>query len=295
MSNPIFTGVATALITPMNKDGSINFDKLAELVDFQIENGVAAIAASATTGEGSTLEHQEHLDVIKKVIEVANHRVPVIAGTGSNDTAYAVELSNESEQLGADALLMVTPYYNKTSQKGLIEHYKYISERVSTPIILYNVPSRTGTNILPETYKELAKIKNVSAIKEAGGNISEVAKTVSLCKDELTLYSGNDDQVLPIVSLGGKGVISVFSNMAPKIMSDLCNKALAGDFSGALEIQNKVLDVMNNMFIDVNPIPIKEAMNLAGFNVGGCRLPLCSTTPEKLEKIKASMICAGLL
>ena len=295
MSSTIFTGVATALITPMHKDGSVNLEKIDEIIEQQIEGGVSAIVSCGTTGEGSTLSREEHIDVMRHTIKAVNHRIPVIAGTGSNDTAFAVELSREAEQMGADALLLVSPYYNKASQKGLIEHYNYIADRVGIPIILYNVPSRTGTNISCETYKELCKHKNIVGLKEANGDISSVAHTVALCGDDLDIYSGNDDQVIPMISLGGKGVISVFSNFAPKIMSEITSLALEGKFKEATALQSKYLDLMNSMFIDVNPIPVKEAMNLLGYGVGPCRLPLCSTTPEKLEKIKNALKGVGLL
>ena len=291
----IFTGVATALITPMNEDGSVNLSKIDEIVEEQIEGGVAAIVSCGTTGEGSTLSRDEHVEVMRHTIKAVNHRIPVIAGTGSNDTAFAVELSKEAEEMGADGLLLVSPYYNKASQKGLVEHYTYIADRVNIPIILYNVPSRTGTNIACETYKGLSAHKNIVAVKEANGDISSVAHTVSLCGDSLDIYSGNDDQVIPMISLGGKGVISVFSNFAPKTMSEITGLALEGKFKEATALQSKYLELMNSMFIDVNPIPVKEAMNLLGYNVGPCRLPLCSTTPEKLEKIKAALKGVNLL
>ena len=291
----IFTGVATALVTPMNSDGSVNFKKLSEICDFQINNGVSALVACGTTGESSTLTDEEHVAVIREVIKVTNGRVPVIAGTGSNDTRYAVELSKEAEALGADALLCVTPYYNKASQKGLITHYTAIADSVNIPIILYNVPSRTGTDIKPSTYKALMSHKNIIAAKEANGSISSVAQTVALTEGKLDIYSGNDDQTIPIISLGGKGVISVFSNIAPKIMSDITAKALAGDYASAVALQNKYLDVMNTMFIDVNPIPVKEAMNIMGFDVGECRLPLCNTTEENVAKIRASLESVSLI
>ncbi len=285
----IFTGVATALVTPMNSDGSVNFKAFAELCDFQINNGISALVACGTTGESSTLTDEEHVAVIRECVKVTNGRVPVIAGTGSNDTRYAIDLSKEAQELGADALLVVTPYYNKASQNGLITHYTAIADSVDIPIILYNVPSRTGTDIKPSTYKALASHKNIVAAKEANGNISSVAQTVSLTEGKLDIYSGNDDQVIPMISLGGKGVISVFSNIAPKIMSDITAKALEGDYAGAVALQNKYLEVMNNMFIDVNPIPVKEAMNIMGFNMGECRLPLCNTSKENVEKIRASL------
>ncbi len=291
----IFEGVATALVTPMNADGSVNFKAFAELCDYQINNGVAALVACGTTGESSTLTDEEHVAVIRECVKVTNGRVPVIAGTGSNDTRYAIDLSKEAQELGADALLVVTPYYNKASQNGLITHYTAIADSVDVPIILYNVPSRTGTDIKPSTYKALASHKNIVAAKEANGNISSVAQTVALTEGKLDIYSGNDDQVIPMISLGGKGVISVFSNIAPKIMSDITDKTLKGDYAGAVALQNKYLEVMNNMFIDVNPIPVKEALNIMGFNMGECRLPLCNTTKENVEKIRVSLEKVNLI
>ena len=295
MKKTIFSGVATALVTPMREDGSVNYSRLAELVEWQIAEGVNALVACGTTGESATLNHEEHVKVIETVIAAAAKRVPVIAGTGSNDTAYAVELSKEAERLGADALLLVTPYYNKTSQAGLITHYQYIADRVNSPIILYNVPSRTGTNIAPATYEALSHHENIVAVKEANGDFSALMKTIQLCEGRLDIYSGNDDQVLPMMSLGGKGVISVFSNLAPAISSKMCRLYLSGEREEALRMQMKYLDVMNDLFLDVNPIPVKEAMNLAGMQVGPCRLPLVATSSEKQEMIGESMRSAGLL
>lgn len=295
MKPVLFTGAGVAIITPFNDDQSVNYDRFAQLVEYQLEKGTDAIVVCGTTGEAKTLSTEEHVNVIKLCVDVVNHRVPVIAGAGSNDTHYAVELSNEAEKCGVDALLHVTPYYNKTSQKGLIAHYNYIADRVSAPIILYNVPSRTGVNIKPETYAELAKHPRIVATKEANGNISEIAKTAALCGDELAIYSGNDDQVTPIMSLGGKGVISVLSNVIPGIAHDIVQRYLDGDYIGSRELQLEYLDLCNNLFIDVNPIPVKEAMNMMGLDVGPCRLPLIEMDEEPKAKLRASLARHGLI
>lgn len=285
MKNTIFTGSGVAIVTPMNKDGSINYEEFGKLIEFQIQNNTDAIIACGTTGESATMSHEEHCDVIKYAVDKVNKRVPVIAGTGSNDTAYAVELSKAAEQLGADALLIVTPYYNKASQKGLIKHYLTIADSVNLPIILYNVPSRTGCAFQVDTYKELAKHKNICAIKEANGSISSVAETLAACGNDIDIYSGNDDQTVPIMSLGGKGVISVFANVMPQEMHDITAAALQGDFKKASELQLKYLELMNTLFIDVNPIPVKEALNLMGFDCGECRMPLCDMSDANKEKL----------
>lgn len=295
MAQPIFRGVATALITPMHEDGSVNLERLQTLVEEQIQKGVNALVACGTTGESATLNHEEHVAVIRETISAAAGRVPVIAGTGSNDTRYAVELSQEAERLGADALLMVTPYYNKTSQDGLVAHYTQVADRVSLPIILYNVPSRTGTNIQPATYARLAGHQNIAAVKEANGDLSAALKTMSLCGDQITLYSGNDDQTIPFFSIGGQGVISVFSNLAPDLMSQMCSKYLSGDHDGALAMQKQYLALMEAMFCDVNPIPVKAAMNLAGMQAGPCRLPLVELSDDKKATLSRLMSEAGLL
>lgn len=295
MKPVLFTGAGVAIITPFNEDQSVNYDRFAQLVEDQVKNGTDAIVVCGTTGEAKTLSTEEHINVIKLCVEVANHRVPVIAGAGSNDTHYAVKLSNEAEKCGVDALLSVTPYYNKTSQRGLIAHYNYIADRVSAPIILYNVPSRTGVNIKPETYAELAKHPRIIATKEANGNISEIAQTAALCGDELTIYSGNDDQATAIMSLGGKGVISVLSNVVPGVAHDIVQKYLDGDYIGSRELQLKYLDLCNALFMDVNPIPVKEAMNLMGMDVGECRLPLVGLTDEAREKLKDTLKKHGLV
>ncbi len=295
MKPVIFTGAGVAIITPFNEDKSVNYDRFAELVDEQINNGTDAIVVCGTTGEAKTLSTEEHVNVIRLCVEVTNHRVPVIAGAGSNDTRYAVELSNEAEKCGVDALLSVTPYYNKTSQRGLVAHYNYIADRVSAPIILYNVPSRTGVNIKPETYAELAKHPRIVATKEANGNLSEIAKTAALCGDELTIYSGNDDQATAIMALGGKGVISVLSNIMPRAAHDIAQKFLDGDYIGSRELQLKYLDLCNDLFIDVNPIPVKEAMNMMGLNAGPCRLPLYEMDEPSKAKLRSTLAKHGLV
>ncbi len=286
MKNTIFEGVATALVTPMNDDGSINFDRLRTLIDEQIEAGVPALVICGTTGESATMTLEEHSEVIRVAIKHAAGRVKIIAGAGSNDTACAADLAKEAEDAGADALLIVTPYYNKATQSGLVAHYKYIAERVSLPIILYNVPSRTGCNIKPETYAKLAEIDNIVAIKEANGDISSVVKTRLLCGDKLDIYSGNDDQIVPIMALGGKGVISVLSNIMPKETVELCDRMLNGDIEGAAAMQIQLSSLIDALFIEVNPIPCKEAMNLMGMGMGPLRLPM---TPME-ESTKAVLI-----
>ncbi len=283
--NTIFTGAGVAIVTPMNTDGSVNYEKYRELVEWQIENGTDAIITCGTTGESSTLDHEEHTAVMRAAIEQAKGRVPVIAGTGSNDTHYCIELSKEARALGADALLLVTPYYNKTSQRGLIAHYSAIANELKMPCLLYNVPSRTGVDIKPETYAELSKNPYIVAIKEANGNLSAAAKTMALCDGNVDLYSGNDDQILPILSLGGKGVISVLSNVVPGPTHEIVARWFDGDVTGSCALQLQLLDLASALFSDVNPIPVKEAMNQMGMNVGPCRLPLY----EMDEKGKATL------
>ena len=295
MKNTIFTGAGVAIATPMNADGSINFDKLGELIDFNIDNGTDAIIICGTTGESATMTDEEHIECIRYAVEKVNHRIPVIAGTGSNHTEYAVHLSQEAEALGADALLVVTPYYNKTSQRGLITHYTAIANSVKIPLILYNVPSRTGVNILPETLAKLAEIDNIVAVKEASGNISQVAKIAALCGDKINIYSGNDDQIIPIMSLGGKGVISVLSNCMPFETHEIASLCLENKYPEAREKAERLLEFANMLFCDVNPIPVKEALNLMGFEVGECRLPLVKMEQEKIDKLKASMEKIGLI
>lgn len=295
MKKTIFTGAGVAIITPMKKDGSINFDKLGELIEFNIKNGTDAIVICGTTGESATMTDEEHIECIRYAIEKTDHRIPVIAGTGSNHTDYAVNLSKKAEELGADALLCVTPYYNKTSQSGLIAHFSAIAEAVSVPIILYNVPSRTGVNILPETLAELSKIDNIVAVKEASGNISQVAKIAELCGDNLDIYSGNDDQIIPVMALGGKGVISVLSNCMPKQAHEIATLCLENKYDQARKLAFELLDFTNGLFSDVNPIPVKEALNIMGFEVGECRLPLVKMSDDKIKALKAIMEKHGLV
>lgn len=295
MKNTIFTGAGVAIVTPMNADGSINFDVLGENIEYQIANGTDAIIICGTTGESSTMTDEEHVECIRYCIEKVNKRVPVIAGTGSNDTKYAIDLSKQAEALGADALLVVTPYYNKTSQRGLIAHFTAIADSVNIPIILYNVPSRTGVNIALDTYVTLSKHKNIVAVKEASGNISAIAKIIEKCGNDLDVYSGNDDQIVPIMALGGKGVISVLSNVAPKETHEIAQYCLDNNIAKAAEMQIKYLDLANNLFIDVNPIPVKEAMNIMGMNAGECRLPLVKMEQSKIDTLKASLKNAGFI
>ncbi|MBE6798004.1 MAG: 4-hydroxy-tetrahydrodipicolinate synthase [Ruminococcaceae bacterium] len=295
MKKTIFKGAATALVTPMNNDGSVNFEQLKNLVDSQIEAGIDALVVCGTTGEKSTLNYKEHVDVIKAVVDYTAKRVPVIAGAGSNDTAYSVGLCQEAIDVGADALLMVTPYYNKTSQAGLVAHYTYVADRVDAPIIVYNVPSRTGVNILPETYAELAKHKNIVAAKEANGDIASVVKTRFLCGDDLAIYSGNDDQIVPMLSVGGSGVISVLSNVAPADTHKMCEEYFKGNVKEAADLQIKYISLINALFSDVNPIPVKEALNIMGFNAGPCRLPLVPMNDAKRAALVDELKKVGLV
>ncbi|MBQ3545742.1 MAG: 4-hydroxy-tetrahydrodipicolinate synthase [Lachnospiraceae bacterium] len=295
----IFTGAGVAIVTPMNSDGSVNFEKLGELIDFQIENETDCIVICGTTGEASTLTHEEHLECIKFAVERTNKRVPVVAGTGSNCTETAVYLSTEAEKYGADGLLVVTPYYNKATQNGLVKHFTTIANAVNIPIILYNVPGRTGCNILPATVVKIAKeAKNVVAIKEATGNMSQVAELASLVKKndlEFDIYSGNDEQIVPIMSLGGKGVISVLSNVAPKQTHDIVASYLAGDVKKSLDMQLEAIELINSLFMEVNPIPVKAALNIMGYEVGSLRAPLSEMEPQNQEKLKEAMKAYGLI
>lgn len=295
MKNTIFTGAGVAIVTPMNEDGSINYGKLGELIDFNIDNGTDAIIICGTTGESSTMTDEEHVECIRYAVEKTNHRVPVIAGTGSNHTEYAVNLSKEAEALGADGLLCVTPYYNKTSQAGLVAHFTAIANAVKIPVILYNVPSRTGVNILPETLKKLSEVENIVAVKEASGNISQVAKIAALCGDNLDIYSGNDDQIIPVMALGGKGVISVLSNCMPFETHEIAALCLDNKYDQAREKANRLLEFTNALFCDVNPIPVKEALNIMGFGVGECRLPLIRMSEDKIASLTESMKKIGLV
>jgi len=291
MTKPIFTGSGVAIVTPFTNDG-IDFDKLGELIEFQISEGTDAIVICGTTGEASTMPDDEHKSAIRFAVEKVNKRVPVIAGTGSNDTRHAIELSKYAEEAGADAILSVTPYYNKTSQRGLVEHFKAVANSIKIPIILYNVPSRTNLNINPETVKTLSEVDNIVAIKEC--NINQVGDIINLCGDKITVYSGNDDLVVPLLSMGGKGVISVMANIIPKDTHDMVAKYLSGDIEGSRKIQLKTLNLIKALFIDVSPIPVKAAMNLLGMNVGSCRMPLIDMTENNLKILQKSMEDYGL-
>lgn len=291
---PVFTGAGVALVTPMLPDGTVNHDKLRELVDRQIAGHTDAIIACATTGEAPTLSAQEHLEALRVVIEHTAGRVPVIAGTGSNDTAHAVMMSREAARMGADALLLVTPYYNKTSQRGLVAHYGTIAAATDLPLILYNVPSRTGVNILPETMAQMYRdIDTVVGIKQANGDLSSVAKLAALC--DVPIYSGNDDQIVPILSLGGVGVISVLSNVVPQVVHDMCRRWFDGDVAGSRALQLDYLDLANALFLDVNPIPVKAAMNRMGLGVGECRLPLYRAEEKVLAALDDALRHHGLI
>ena len=283
MKNTVFTGAATALITPLTKDG-IDYEQFGRLIDWQIESGIDALVSVGTTGEGSTLTHEEHVEAIKFSVERTAGRVPVIAGTGSNDTAYAIELTQEACRAGADAMLLVAPYYNKATQKGLIASFEAVADASSKPCILYNVPGRTGCNILPATVAALADHPNIVAIKEACGDISQIAELAALVGDKIDIYSGNDDQIVPIMALGGKGVISVLSNLMPAQTSAICHKFLQGDVAGSRELQLKLLPLVNALFSEVNPIPVKAAMAAMGFGENYLRLPL-TPMDETKEKV----------
>lgn len=292
----IFKGAGVAIVTPMHEDDSVNFEKLYEIIDEQIAGGTDAIIICGTTGESATLTVQEHLEVIKACIDHVDHRVPVIAGTGSNCTRDAVAMSKEAESCGADGLLCVTPYYNKATQKGLIAHYTAISEAVNIPIIVYNVPSRTGCNIQPETIAYLAEhTKNIRAVKEASGSISQIAKLKALCGDAIDIYSGNDDQIVPILSVGGLGVISVLSNVAPRQTHEICQAWFDGDVKKAAKLQLEAIDLIEALFCEVNPIPVKTAMNLMGKEVGPLRMPMCEMEPKNVERLKKAMENYGIL
>lgn len=292
----IFTGSGVAIVTPFYDDENkrVNFDKLQELINYQIDHQTDCIVICGTTGEASTLIDEEHLECIKVAVEITKGRVPVIAGTGSNDTKHAIYLSKEAQKFKADGLLLVTPYYNKTTQKGLTEHYTSIAKAVDIPIVLYNVPSRTGLNILPHTAAELSKIDNIVAIKEASGNISQIMDTVKLCEGRLDLYSGNDDQIVPLLSIGAKGVISVVANILPKETHDLVMNYINKNVAGSLELQLKMLPIIRTLFNEVNPIPIKAALNILGFEVGECRLPLTKIEDNHLNQLKQALERYGI-
>lgn len=291
----IFTGAGVAIITPFHEDGSINYDQLKKLVDYHCENGTDSIVICGTTGESATMTEEEHLECIKRTIDFTAGRIPVIAGTGSNCTATAVELSREAAKAGADGLLVVTPYYNKATQKGLIEHYKAIAREADAPMIMYSVASRTGCNIEPATVAALVKeVDNIVGVKEASGNISQVAKIMQLTQGDIDLYSGNDDQIVPILALGGKGVISVLSNVAPRATHEICAKFFAGDIEGSRELQLKAIPLINALFSEVNPIPVKKAVSLMGMEVGGLRMPLTEMEEANAQKLAQAMRAFGI-
>ena len=294
MKKIIFKGCGTAISTPFTKDG-VNFEEFGKLIEFQISEGVDSIIVCGTTGESSTMTEKEKKDTIKYAIDKVNGRIPVIAGTGSNNTASAIEMSKYAESVGADALLVVTPYYNKTTQAGLVEHYKAIANSTTLPIIVYSVSSRTGVNITPETCLELSKTPNIVAVKEASGNISQVAKIAALCGDNLHIYSGNDDQIIPILSLGGLGVISVLSNVAPKYTHEMVQNFFDGKIKEATEMQLKAIDLVGSLFCEVNPIPVKEALNMMGYNYGIPRLPLVKLSEKGSERLNKSLKDFGLI
>ncbi len=285
MKKILFQGCGTAISTPFNDDG-VNLEEFARLVEEQIKNQVDAIIVCGTTGESATMTEQERLQTIECAVKTSNGRVPIIAGTGSNNTKAVIEMNKKVEKLGVDGLLIVTPYYNKTTQKGLIEHYKIIAQNTSLPIILYNVPSRTGVNILPATCFELSKIENIVAIKEASGDLSQIAMIANLCRDNLTIYSGNDDQIIPILSLGGMGVISVLSNIKPKYTHNMCEEFFNGNIKEATKMQIDAIPLIKALFSEVNPIPVKAALNMIGYNFGIPRLPLIEMSDEGKEKLK---------
>ncbi len=291
----IFTGAGVALVTPFHEDGSVNFDKLDELIDYHCENGTDSLIICGTTGESSTLSEEEHMECIKFAVERAKHRLPVIAGTGSNATYTTIDMSKEAVEDGVDGLLIVTPYYNKATQSGLIAHYKAVAAEAKAPIIMYSVASRTGLNIAPETVATLVKeVPNIVGVKEASGNISQVARIMSLTDGNIDLYSGNDDQIVPLLSLGGKGVISVLSNVAPKETHDICAKYFAGDVQGACELQLKAIPLIEQLFCEVNPIPVKKAVNLMGMECGGLRMPLTELSPEHEKSLAQAMRDFGI-
>ncbi len=291
----VFKGAGVAIVTPMDNAGNPDFPVLKEMIDFQLENGTDSIVICGTTGEASAMSDEEHLSVIEFAVKAVDKRVPVIAGTGSNDTRHAVNLSLEAKNRGADALLQVTPYYNKTNQTGLIRHFTAVADATGIPMILYNVPSRTGMTITPETYAKLAEHPMIAATKEASGNFSAIAKTAALCGDNLGIYSGNDDQIVPILSLGGLGVISVMSNVAPKQTHDICSLYFEGRQNESLALQLKLFPLIEALFCDVNPIPVKEAMNILGWAAGECRMPLGTLSEANKALLKSELAKSGLL
>lgn len=295
MSKTIFTGAGVAIVTPFNDDKSVNYDALGAMLEYQISNGTDAIIICGTTGEASTLTDDEQISVIKYTVDKVNKRVPVIAGAGSNDTAHGINLCKRCEEVGADGLLIVTPYYNKTTQKGLIKYYTDMASSVKLPIIMYSVAGRTGLNIKPETVAALADIDNIVAIKEASGNISQVAEIAALCGDKIDIYSGNDDMIVPLLSLGGKGVISVLSNVAPKFTHDMVMNFLNGDTTKACKMQLECLDLVHNLFSEVNPIPVKAALNMMGMHAGGYRAPLVEMDEGNYKNLETAMRNFGVI
>lgn len=291
----VFTGSCCAIITPFDKNGDINFPALKEIVEFQVENGTDCICACGTTGEASTMNDKEHLSVIEFIVNTVDGRIPVIAGTGSNDTRHGLELCKNACALGVDGLLVVTPYYNKTSQRGLIHHYTTLADSVDRSIIIYNVPGRTGCNVAPATLKTLSEHPNIAGIKEASGNMAQVVEMMSLCADKIDFYSGNDEINIPIMAMGGSGAISVLANVAPAQTHKMLKFALDGDYKNASKMQMEALDLINSLFCEVNPIPVKEGMNLLGFNAGYTRLPLYEMAPENVERLRKSMENYGLI
>ena len=292
----VFTGAGVAIVTPMKANGEVNYEKFGELIEFQIANGTDAIIVCGTTGEASTLSHEEHLDTIKYCVEKVNGRIPVIAGTGSNCTETAIYLSTEAEKYGVDGVLLVSPYYNKATQNGLYAHFKATAEAIKVPVILYNVPSRTGCNILPETIVRLCKdVDNIMGVKEASGNISQIAHLAAISHGMVDIYSGNDDQIVPIMALGGKGVISVLSNVAPRQTHEICQKFLDGDVEGSRELQLKAMDLCNALFCEVNPIPVKKALNLMGMEAGTLRMPLTEMEEANAQRLEKAMKEFGIL
>lgn len=292
----IFKGAGVAIVTPMYADGKVNYERFTGLIEFQIKNGTDAIIVCGTTGEASTLTHEEHLDVIRHCVKVTAGRIPVIAGTGSNCTETAAYLSREAEQIGVDGLLLVSPYYNKATQNGLYAHFKAVADSVKLPILLYNVPSRTGCNILPETIVRLCRdVENIVGVKEASGNIGQIAHLAAIAKGCVDIYSGNDDQIVPIMSLGGLGVISVLSNVAPAQTHEICQKFLDGDAKESCRLQLEALDLCNALFCEVNPIPVKKALNLMGMEAGALRMPLSEMEPANTERLEKAMKAYGIL
>lgn len=295
MKTPIFTGSSVAIVTPMHSDGTVNFEKLGELIEFQITGGTAAITICGTTGESATLKDDEHLAAIKYTVEKVAGRIPVIAGTGSNDTAHAIEMSKEAASYGANALLLVTPYYNKCTPKGLIQHYTKTVDAAGIPAILYNVPSRTGVSTSVSVYQELSQHPLVNGVKEASGDTDIVLRTLAACGDELNVWSGNDSQIVPFMAMGAKGVISVAANIVPDKVAEIANSCLNGEYKKAAAMQVQYMDLIDTLFCEVNPIPVKTAMNLMGMEVGPLRLPLCEMEDGDLTRLKASLVALKVL